>query len=63
MTTFCILSKRIVEKFAHITLFGASISSFKNISNGLNFVTQAWSCLINVMIQTPFADGIGLSVK
>ena len=38
-------------------LFDVSTGSLKNISNGLNFVTQTWRWLANVMIQTPFIDG------
>ena len=56
-------SKRIAEKFTHITLFDVYIDSLKNISDGLNFVTQAWRWLTNVMIQTPFTDGTGSKVK
>ena len=51
------------EKFTHITLFDVYIDSLKNISDGLNFVTQAWRWLTNVMIQTPFTDGTGSKVK
>ena len=61
--TICVSSKRIAEKFTHITLFGVSTGSLKNISNELNFVTQTWRWLTNVMIQAPFTDGTGLSVK
>ena len=35
-------SKKIAEKFSHITLFDVSIDSLKNTSDGLNFVTQTW---------------------
>ena len=40
-----------------------STDSLKNLNDGSNFVTQAWRWLTNVMIQTPFIDGTGLSVK
>ena len=63
LTTFCVSSKRIVEKSTHITLFGVSTSSWKNINDGLNFVIQTWRWMKNVMIQTPFIDGTGLSEK
>ena len=43
-------------------LFDVNIGSLKNISDDLNFVTQTWRWLTNVMIQTPFADGVGLIV-
>ena len=55
--------KKIEEKFTYITLFDVSTSSFKNINDGLNFVTQTWRWLTNVIIQRPFPDGTGLSVK
>ena len=42
LATFCVSSKRTVEKFTHTTLFDVSIGSLKNISDGLNFVTQIW---------------------
>ena len=42
LTTCCVSSKRIAEKFTHITLFDVSTDSLKNINNGLNFVTQRW---------------------
>ena len=35
----------------------------ENIIDDLNFITQAWKWLTNVMIQTSFTDGTGLSVK
>ena len=35
----------------------------KNISDGLNFVIQTWKWLTNVMIQSPFTDGKGSTVK
>ena len=63
LTTCCVSSKRIAEKFTHITLFDVSTSSLKNISDGLNFVTQTWRWLTNVMIQMPFTNGVDLSVK
>ena len=44
-------------------VFDGNIDSWKNISDGLNFVTQTWRWLTNAMIQTPFTDGTGLSVK
>ena len=47
----------------HSTLFDVSIGSWKNISDGLDFVTQTWRWLTNVMIQMPFTDGVDLSVK
>ena len=40
-------------------LFDASTSSLKNISDGLNFVTQTWRWLMNAMIQTSFIYGTG----
>ena len=54
---------RIAEKFTHITLFGVNTSSLKNINDDLKFVTQTLRWLTNVMIQTPFTDGTGLTVK
>ena len=54
---------RIGKEFTHTALFDVSTSSWKNISDGLNFVTQAWRWLTNVMIQTLFIDGVDLSVK
>ena len=62
LTTCCVSSKRIGNKFTHTMLFDVNIGSLKNISDGLNFVTQTWRWLTNVMIQTPFADGVGLIV-
>ena len=59
----CGSSKRKVRKDIHTTLFNVSTGSWKNISNGLDFVIQAWWWLTNAMIQTPFTDGPGLSVK
>ena len=47
----------------HITLFDVNIDSLKNISDGLNFVFQTWRWLTNTMIQTPFTNGTGSSVK
>ena len=63
LTTCCTPSKRIAKRFTHITLFDVSIDSFRNISSGLNLVTQTWRWLTNGMIQMPFIDGTGLSVK
>ena len=63
LTTCCVSSKRIAEKFTHITLFDVSTSSLKNISNGLNFVTQTWRWLTNAMIQMLFIGGTGSSEK
>ena len=60
---YCVSSKRIVEKFNHITLFGVGTDSLKNINDGLNFVIQTWRWLKNVMIPMLFIDGIVLSVK
>ena len=34
LTTCCVSSKRIAEKFTHITLFDVSTSSLKNMSDG-----------------------------
>ena len=56
-------SKRTAEKSLHATLFDASISSRKNVNDGLDFVTQIYRWLTNVMIQTQFTDGVDLSVK
>ena len=55
--------KKTGKKFTHATLFDVSTSSWKNINDGLNFVTQTWRRLTNVMIKTPFNDETGLSVK
>ena len=63
LTTCCVSSKRIAEKFTHITLFDVSTSSLKNISDGLNFVTQTWRWLTNAMIQMLFIGGTGSSEK
>ena len=63
MATCCVSSKRIVEKFTHITLFDVSIDSLKNINDGLNFVIQIWRWFTDVMTQMPFTDGTGLNVK
>ena len=46
-----------------ITLFDVSTGSLKNINDGLNFVTQTCRWPTNVMIQTPFINGTGLSEK
>ena len=59
----CVSSKRIAKKFTHTTLFDVNIGSWKNMSDGLNFVTQTWSWLTNVLIQMLFLDGVDLSVK
>ena len=59
----CASSKRTVKKGIHITLFDVSTSSWKNISNDLDFVTQSWWWLTNSIIQTPFTNGTGSSVK
>ena len=60
-------SKRIAEKFIHTTLFDVRTGCLKNISDGLNFITQTWrlsKCdYPNVIIQMPFIDGTGLSMK
>ena len=63
LTICCVLSKRKAEKFTHIALFDVSTDSLKNINEGLNFVTQTWRWVTNVMIQTPFTDGTGLRVN
>ena len=44
-------------------LFDVSIDSWKNISDGLNLITQTWRWLTDVAIQAPFTDGIGSSVS
>ena len=44
-------------------LFDVSTGSWKNISDGLDFVTQTWRWPTNVMIQTQFTVGVDLSVK
>ena len=44
-------------------LFDVSTGSLRNISDDLNFVTQIWRCLTNVMIQTQFTDGVDLSMR
>ena len=59
----CISLKRMAKKFTHTMLFDVSTDSWKNISDGLNFVIQIWRWLMNAMTQTPFTDGVGLSVK
>ena len=56
-------SKRRAEKFTHTTLFDVSTDSWKNIGDGVGFVTQTWRWPTNVMIQTPFTDDVDLSVK
>ena len=58
----CFIKKN-SDKFTHTRLFDVSTDSWKNISDGLNFVTQTWRWLTSVMIQTPFTDGVDLSVK
>ena len=58
----CFIKKNSKEGH-HTTLFDVSTGSWKNISDGLNFVTQTWRWLTNAMIQMPFIDGTGLSVK
>ena len=55
--------KKKAEKFTHTTLFAVNIDSLKNISDDLNFVTQAWMWLINVTIQMLFIGETGSSVK
>ena len=40
LTTCYASSKRTAKRLTHITLFDVNISSWKNISHGLNFVTQ-----------------------
>ena len=55
--------KKIVKRLTHTTLFDVSTGSWKNISDGLNFVTQTWRWPTNVMTQTPFTDGVDLRVK
>ena len=55
--------KRTAEKFTRTTLFNVSIDSCKNISNGLNFVTQTWRWLTKVIIKMPVTDGVDLSVR
>ena len=40
-----------------------STGSWKNISGGLNFVTQTWRWLTNAMIQMPCTNWTGLNVK
>ena len=62
----CASSKKAVKNDIHTTLFDAGTVSWKNMSNGLDFVTQAWRWLTNAllsMIQTPFTDGTGSGVK
>ena len=63
LTTCYVSSKRIADRFTHITLFVVNIDSFKKISDGLNFVTQTWGWMTNAMIQMSFIDGTGLSMK
>ena len=63
LTTCCVSSKRIAEKSTHIILLSVSTSSWKNISGTLDFVTQTWGWLTSATIETPFINGIGLSVK
>ena len=55
--------KKIAEKFTHITLFDVIIDSLKNISNGLNFVTQTWKWLTNATTPMLFIGGIDSSIK
>ena len=52
-----------VHPYYNITLFGVSISSWKNITNGLKFVTQTWRWLTNATIPILFIGGIDSSVK
>ena len=40
LTMCCASSKRTVEKFTDTRLFDVSTGSWKNISNGLDFITQ-----------------------
>ena len=63
LTTCYASSKRTAEKFTHTALFDVSTGSWKNISDGLGFVTKTWRRPTNVMIQTQFTDVVGLSVK
>ena len=63
LATCCVLSKKIAEKFTHITLFDVSTCSLKNIRDGLSFVTQTWRWLTNAMIQMLFIGGTGSSEK
>ena len=44
-------------------LFDVNIGSLKNKRDGLNFVTQTWTWLMNMMIEKPLTDGVDLSVK
>ena len=63
LTTCYVLSKRTAKVLTHITFFDVSKGSWKNISNGLNFINQRWRWLTNVMIQMLFIDGTGSSMK
>ena len=63
LTTYCASSKRTAERPTHITLFDVNIDSLKNIRDVLNFVTQTWSRLTNVMTQMLFIDEIDSRVK
>ena len=42
---------------------GEATGSWKNISDGLNFVNQTWGWLANVMIQTSFTNGVDINEK
>ena len=63
LTTCYVSSKRTAEKFSHTMLFNVSTGSWKNISDGLDLVTQTWRWSTNVIIQTQFTNGVDLRVK
>ena len=52
-----------VHPYYNITLLGVSISIWKNISDGLNLVTQTWRWLTNATIPMLLISGIDSSVK
>ena len=63
LTMSCASSKRIAKRPTHITLFDANMDSLKNIRDGLNFVTQTWRRLTEMMIQMPLIDETYLRMK
>ena len=57
LTTCCGSSKRIAKKPPKISLFDVNVDRLKNTRDVLNFVTQTWKRLTNVIIQMLFIDG------
>ena len=63
LTTCYASSKRTAKKFTHATLFDVSTGSWKKKSDDLNFITQVWRWLTNVINQAPFTDDVDLNAK